>query len=81
MITDAIAGALLAAMSWLVSLLPTGAPLGLTSASGMWLGYAQFNTFLPLTELLAGIGVFLLVNTAILGYLAFRAVRGWLPFL
>lgn len=81
MIVDAIAGALLAAMSWLVGLLPTASPIGLASASGIWLGYAQLNGFLPLTEILAGIGVLLTIHVAIYGYLALRAVRNWLPFI
>lgn len=80
MIVDAIAGFLLGAVSALVSLLPTGDPIGLSSASGIWIGYAQLNTFLPLTELVAGLGAWLAVNIGIMAYLAARQVRTWLPF-
>jgi hypothetical protein len=80
MIVDAIAGGLLAAMTWLVSLLPTGT-LELEGFSGIWLGYAQFNGWLPLTELLACAALMISLQLILYGYLAFKAVRSWLPFI
>lgn len=80
MITDAVLSALLAAMSAVVGLLPDADPLGLSSASGIWTGYAQLNTWLPLTEVLALIGTYLTIHVAIYAYLALRAIRNWLPF-
>jgi hypothetical protein len=80
MIIDAIGSALLAAMTWLVSLLPTGELLdGLDDFGGIWIGYAQWNTWLPLSELLVCIVGIVGVQLMLYGYLALRAVRGWLP--
>lgn len=80
MITDAVLTVLLALMSFVVGFLPDGDPLGLSSASGLWIGYAQLNTFLPLTELLAMFGAYLGVQVALYAYGVLRAVRNWLPF-
>lgn len=81
MIVDLLAGALLGAVTWLVGLLPDGGPLGLSSFSGIWTGYAFLNSFLPLTELLAAAGVMLAIQGAVFAYLALRQVRAWLPFI
>lgn len=81
MIFDAILGFLIDVMSAVVDLLPDGDPLGLDSASGLWIGYAQLNTFLPLTELLAMLAAYLTVVGAIYAYLVLRAIRNWLPFI
>ena len=80
MITDALLGVLLSGMEFIVSLLPTGDPIGLAGADGIWRGYAQFNTFLPLTEILVAIGIIVTVHAGILAYSAVRTVRDWLPF-
>lgn len=80
MITDAIAGAVLGALSWLVSLLPTST-IDLDGFGGIWVGYAQWNTWLPLTELLACIVAFVGLQLILYGYLALRAARSWLPFI
>lgn len=81
MIVDAIGGALLAAVSFVVDLLPDAEPLGLDSFSGIWTGYAWLNSFLPLTELMACVAMMLSIQLAILGYLAVKQLREWLPFL
>lgn len=79
MIIDAIGGALIGAVTWLVSLLPTGSIM-LDEFSGIWYGYAQLNTWLPLTEVLACIVAYIGLQATIYGYLVIRAVRNWLPF-
>lgn len=80
MITDALLGVLLTAMGFVVGLLPEADPLDLDGFSGIWVGYAQWNTWLPLTELLACVVGYLGVQLTLYGYLALRAARGWLPF-
>lgn len=80
MITDAILGALLAGMGFVVDLLPEAGTLDLDGFSGIWVGYGQWNTWLPLTELLACVVAYLGLQLVMYGYLAIRAARGWLPF-
>lgn len=80
MIFDAIAGALLGAVSFVVDLLPDAEPLGLDSFSGIWTGYAWLNSFLPLTELMVCVGMMMGIQLAIMGYLAIKQLREWLPF-
>jgi hypothetical protein len=80
MITDAIAAAVLGALSWLVGLLPEGT-IDMDGFGGIWIGYAQWNTWLPLTELLACIVAYVGLQVILYGYLALRAARSWLPFI
>lgn len=81
MIFDAILGFLIEVMTAVVELLPDGDPLGLAEAEGIWIGYAQLNSWLPLTELMAMVGTYIAVLGLIYGYLLLRAIRNWLPFI
>lgn len=60
MIVDAVLGVLLAAVAFVVGLLPEAEPLGLsTAASGILYGYDWLNTFAPVTEILTAAGIYL----------------------
>lgn len=80
MIIDAILGFLIEVMTAVVDLLPDGDPLGLSEVEGIWIGYAQLNSFLPLTEVLGMLAAYVAVVGAIYAYLVLRAIRNWLPF-
>lgn len=80
MIVDAVVGFFVGVLSWMVGLLPDGDPIEWEGVSGIWTGYAQLNTWLPLTEVLACVVVMLGIQLSIYGYLAAKQVRSWLPF-
>jgi len=80
MVTDAVLGFLVDAMTAVVELLPDAGALGLDSTSGIWYGYTALNTWLPLSEVMSMLAAYLAVMGLIYGYLALRTVRNWLPF-
>lgn len=81
MIWDAIVTFLLGAASALVSLLPNASSIGLQSvASPVIRGYTWANTFLPLSEALTAVGIFVGVYLALIGFAAVRELIRHIPF-
>lgn len=67
MIADLVIGFFLDLAGFLVGLLPTADPIGLTEFSGIWTGYAFLNGFLPITETLQAVAAILGIQLAIYG--------------
>lgn len=81
MIVDAIVGAFLGVLTWLVALLPAAGDLGL-SASGSWFrGFAEINSFVPLAELVAAGVLLVSIEGAMFTVRAVSWARAQIPWL
>lgn len=80
MILDALGSALISVAEFVVGLMPDGEPIGLSGFSGIWYGYGWLNSWLPLTEVLAGFGIWLAFHAALYAFLAVVTVYRLLPF-
>jgi hypothetical protein len=81
MIFDAILGIVLGVLTWLVGLLPEASDLGLSSAGSWFRGYAELNSYLPLTELMACGVLLLTIEAALFAVRAVSWARAQLPWL
>ena len=79
MITQAILTAIFAVVGGLVSLLPTGQPLGL-AAMPVVQGFGQMNAYMPLAEAVTAVGVVLLVEGGVFGFRLVVTLWHMLPF-
>jgi hypothetical protein len=77
-IIDGFLAGLLAGVDFLMDMFPEVAPLGLNSQSGILIGYAWLNSWLPvgetLTALTAIVGVASVVFAARAAYMAWKAL-------
>jgi hypothetical protein len=79
-ITDSILGLLIAAAEVVVGLLPDAEPLGLSGVGGGLLyGYAWLDSFAPVSETLAGAGVYLGALVLTLGVRAVLSAYRLIP--
>lgn len=62
-IVQALLGVLMSVLAWVFSLLPDASDLGLSPGSGIILGYNWLDSFLPVHEIIAGIGLLVGVIT------------------
>lgn len=64
-----------------VELLPEAGDLGLEGSLGTFIGYAKgFDAFVPVSEVVVVIGVWLTVQVGILAYSVLRTIWSWIPF-
>jgi hypothetical protein len=79
-ITEQVLSFFLGIVGFLLNLLPVADPIGLSSFSGVWVGYSFFNGFLPITEVLQSVGIILGIQATIYGGQAilqlWRAIPG-----
>lgn len=80
MIVEFFMDVLLAVAGFVLGVLPEGEPLGLGSASGLWIGYTWFNSWLPAAEILAAIAIFVGAHALMYAALGIMAVWRLLPF-
>ena len=79
MIVDAVFGLLMAAVGWIIGLLPVAPTLDL-SGFGRLVGFiGAFDSFLPVHEAVAMVTLWLGVNAAIFLYRVLKEVWSWIP--
>lgn len=80
MIVEFLAAAFLGVLDFVMELLPVASDLGLTEFSGVWTGYAFLNGWLPLTETLAAVGIFLGAHVLLYAAMGVLALWRLVPF-
>lgn len=77
---DNMAASLVDVLSGVIGQFPTADPLGLSPASGILIGYAWLNSWLPVAELIGALSMIVLVATVIFGVRIAIKLWEWLPF-
>jgi hypothetical protein len=76
---DGVLAGLVAVPLSIVNGLPNAGDLGLSSVSGIIIGYSWLDTFLPVHELLAMLGVGITVATAVFAIRLVKWSVSWIP--
>jgi hypothetical protein len=79
-ITDAIVHWAVGIATAIVGLFPNGSALSLPDLTGVFVGYSFFDSWFPVHEMFAALGLFLTVYVGLLALQALRAVVKHLPF-
>lgn len=80
MLIGGIFDLLLGVLGFVISLLPDVPNLGLSNASGILVGYAWLNSWLPVSETLTAISVIVGVMVLIFGFRVVVKIWEWFPF-